>query len=64
ADVHARVRGFGHVKLRNLASVKRAERAFALQLGIDAATSAAVRHALDEAKGAGTLKGIPVVVAK
>lgn len=64
ADLHARVRGFGHVKLRNLAGVKRAERELALQLGIDAATSQAVQHALDEVKGAGTLKGIPVVVAK
>ena len=63
--VHAaRVRGFGHVKVRNLAGVKRAERELALQLGIEAATSAAVQHALDEMKGAGMLKGIPVVVAK
>ena len=64
ADLHARVRGFGHVKVRNLAGVKRAERELALQLGIDAATSAAVQHALDDMKGAGMLKGIPVVVAK
>lgn len=64
AELHARVRGFGHVKVRNLAGVKRAERELALQLGIDAATSAAVQHALDEMKGAGMLKGIPVVVAK
>ncbi|VWC44944.1 2-oxoacid ferredoxin oxidoreductase [Burkholderia lata] len=64
ADLHARVRGFGHVKVRNLAGVKRAERELALQLGIEAATSAAVQHALDEMKGAGMLKGIPVVVAK
>ncbi|GBH25845.1 indolepyruvate ferredoxin oxidoreductase family protein [Burkholderia vietnamiensis] len=64
AELHARVRGFGHVKVRNLAGVKRAERELALQPGIDAATSAAGQHALDEMKGAGMLKGIPVVVAK
>lgn len=52
------------MKVRNLAGVKRTERELALQLGIDAATSAAVQHALDEMKGAGMLKGIPVVVAK
>ena len=62
--VSDRVRGFGHVKVRNLAGVKRTERELALQLGIDTATSAAVQHALDEMKGAGMLKGIPVVVAK
>ncbi|MCM3377997.1 hypothetical protein M3654_23585, partial [Bacillus licheniformis] len=43
ADLHARVRGFGHVKVRNLAGVKRAERELALQLGIDAATRDAWR---------------------
>jgi len=64
AELHAGIRGYGHVKLRNLASVKRSEREFAARLGVDAATSAAVQHALDEMKGAGSLRGIPVVVAK
>jgi indolepyruvate ferredoxin oxidoreductase len=64
ADLHARVRGYGHVKLANLAGVKRSERELAARLQIEAATSAAVRQALDEAKGVGTLRGIPVVVAK
>jgi indolepyruvate ferredoxin oxidoreductase len=64
AELHARVRGYGHVKLANLAGVKRSERDLAAKLALDAATSADVRKALDEAKGAGTLRGIPVVVAK
>ena len=64
ADLHARVRGYGHVKLRNLASVKRSERELAARLGLDAQTSDAVQRALDETKGAGSLRGIPVVVAK
>jgi indolepyruvate ferredoxin oxidoreductase len=64
ADLHARVRGYGHVKLANLAGVKRSERELAARLQIEAATGAAVKQALEEAKGAGTLRGIPVVVAK
>jgi indolepyruvate ferredoxin oxidoreductase len=64
AALHAKVRGYGHVKLRNLASVKRTERELAARLGIEAATSAAVSQALDEMKDAGSLRGIPVVVAK
>ena len=64
AELPARIRGYGHVKLRNLASVKRSERELAGRLGIEAATSGAVQHALDEMKGAGSLRGIPVVVAK
>jgi len=64
AELHARVRGYGHVKLRNLAGVKRSERELAARLGVEAATSPAVQHALDEMKGAGSLRGIPVVVAK
>jgi indolepyruvate ferredoxin oxidoreductase len=64
AALHAKVRGYGHVKLRNLASVKRNERELAARLALEAATSAAVVQALDEMKGAGSLRGIPVVVAK
>jgi indolepyruvate ferredoxin oxidoreductase len=64
ADLHVRVRGYGHVKLANLAGVKRAERELAARLQIEAATGAAVKQALEETKGAGTLRGIPVVVAK
>ena len=62
--LHARVRGYGHVKLANLADVKRSERELAARLQIEAATGAAVKQALEEVKGAGTLRGIPVVVAK
>ncbi|QCU27193.1 indolepyruvate ferredoxin oxidoreductase family protein [Burkholderia pseudomallei] len=64
AELHAKVRGYGHVKLANVAGVKRSERELAARLSIDAATSDAVRHALDEMKGAGALRGIAVVVAK
>jgi indolepyruvate ferredoxin oxidoreductase len=64
ADLHSRVRGYGHVKLANLAGVKRSERELAARLQIDAATGAAVKQALEEIKGAGSLRGIPVVVAK
>ena len=64
AQAHARVRGYGHVKLANLAGVKRSERELAARLAIEPATSAAVQRSLDEVKGAGTLRGIPVVVAK
>ncbi|RKP49352.1 indolepyruvate ferredoxin oxidoreductase family protein [Trinickia fusca] len=64
AELHVRVRGYGHVKLANLAGVKHSERALATRLSLEAATSPAVQQALDEAKGVGTLRGIPVVVAK
>ncbi|TKC89396.1 indolepyruvate ferredoxin oxidoreductase family protein [Trinickia terrae] len=64
AELHARVRGYGHVKLANLAGVKRSERELAVRLALEAATSRDVQKALDEAKGAGTLRGIPVVVSK
>ncbi|AJY42413.1 indolepyruvate ferredoxin oxidoreductase family protein [Burkholderia humptydooensis] len=64
AELHAKARGYGHVKLASVAGVKRSERELAARLSIDAATSAAVQRALDEMKGAGALRGIPVVVAK
>jgi len=52
------------VKLANLAGVKRGERDLAARLQIDAATSESVKKSLEEVKGAGQLRGIPVVVAK
>ncbi|WP_323119684.1 indolepyruvate ferredoxin oxidoreductase family protein [Burkholderia alba] len=64
AELHAKVRGYGHVKLASLAGVKRAERELAARLSVPAASSAAVQRALDEMKGAGSLRGIPVVAAK
>ncbi|HVE09567.1 MAG TPA: indolepyruvate ferredoxin oxidoreductase family protein, partial [Paraburkholderia sp.] len=64
AELHARVRGYGHVKLANLLAVKRGERELAARLNLEAATGAAVQRAIDEAKGAGTLRGIPVVVTR
>ncbi|TDV37186.1 indolepyruvate ferredoxin oxidoreductase [Paraburkholderia caballeronis] len=64
AALHQRVRGYGHVKVANLASVKRTERELASRLGIDARTSGPVQQTLDAFKGVGALRGIPVVVAK
>jgi indolepyruvate ferredoxin oxidoreductase len=64
AQLPARMRGYGHVKLGNVAAVKRTERALAAQLSIEPATSPDVQQALDQVKGVGTLRGIPVVAAK
>ncbi|WP_233861889.1 indolepyruvate ferredoxin oxidoreductase family protein [Paraburkholderia adhaesiva] len=64
ASLHQRVRGYGHVKLANLAAVKRSERELAGRLQLDVKTSVVVQKALDSFKGAGALRGIPVVVAK
>jgi len=62
--LHERIRGYGHVKLANLSMVKRRERELTGKIGVEAATGPYVQAALDELKGAGALKGIPVVVAK
>ncbi|WP_438395072.1 indolepyruvate ferredoxin oxidoreductase family protein [Caballeronia sp. DA-9] len=64
ALMHERVRGYGHVKLANLSMVKRRERDLAAKLGITVQTGRHVKASLDEVKGAGALRGIPVVVAK
>ncbi|ALK32091.1 indolepyruvate ferredoxin oxidoreductase family protein [Burkholderia plantarii] len=64
AALPARVRGYGPVKLASVAAMKRAEPPLALRAGVSAATSAAVARAIESIKGAGTLRGIPVVVAK
>lgn len=66
AALHARVRGYGHIKLASLIDVKRREREVAARLSIEAATSQDVQRALAEAgSAAGALRGIPVtVVAK
>ena len=64
AALFEKVRGYGHVKLANVAMVKRSERDIAARIGIEAATGDAVRAAIDTMKGASSLKGIPVVVAK
>ncbi|HWT36098.1 MAG TPA: indolepyruvate ferredoxin oxidoreductase family protein, partial [Paraburkholderia sp.] len=64
AELHSRVRGYGHVKLANLATVKRGERDIAARLHVEVATGRFVEEALQEAKGLGSLRGIPVVVAK
>ncbi|QBR03755.1 indolepyruvate ferredoxin oxidoreductase family protein [Paraburkholderia pallida] len=64
AALHQRVRGYGHVKLANLAAVKRSERELATRLKLDVKTSAVVQEAVDSVKGAGALRGIPVVVTK
>ncbi|WP_027793296.1 indolepyruvate ferredoxin oxidoreductase family protein [Paraburkholderia acidipaludis] len=64
ASLYQRVRGYGHVKLANLAAVKRSERELAARLKLEAKTSAVVQEAVESFKGAGALRGIPVVVAK
>jgi indolepyruvate ferredoxin oxidoreductase len=64
ALLHERIRGYGHVKLANLSMVKRRERELGVKLGIEAETGRYVKASLDEVKGAGALRGIPVVVAK
>jgi indolepyruvate ferredoxin oxidoreductase len=64
AALFEKVRGYGHVKLANVAMVKRSERDIAARIGIEAATGDAVRASIDSVKGAASLKGIPVVVAK
>jgi len=64
ALLHERIRGYGHVKLANLSMVKRRERDLGVKLGIEVKTGAYVKASLDEVKGAGALRGIPVVVAK
>jgi indolepyruvate ferredoxin oxidoreductase len=64
ALLHERIRGYGHVKLANLSMVKRRERDLGVKLGIDVETGRYVKASLDEVKGAGALRGIPVVVAK
>jgi indolepyruvate ferredoxin oxidoreductase len=64
ALLHERIRGYGHVKLANLSMVKRRERDLGAKLGIAVETGRYVQGSLDELKGAGALRGIPVVVAK
>jgi len=61
AELHAGVRGYGHVKLANLVAVKQRERKLAKQLNLDPQTSSAVAVALAEAPATNALKGIPVV---
>ncbi|GAB3625674.1 pyruvate ferredoxin oxidoreductase [Pandoraea terrae] len=65
AEASAKIRGYGHVKLSNLAMVKRMEAGIAKRLGITPATGDAVAQALAHAQHAGkTLKGIPVVTSR
>ena len=65
AGLHARIRGYGHVKLANLVAIKHREQVLAKQLGLDATTSGAVAAALAEAIPQGrSLKGIPVVTVR
>jgi len=65
AGLHAKIRGYGPVKLANLVAIKKREQALARQLGVDAATAPVVKQAMAElASGANTLKGIPVVTVR
>lgn len=65
AALPGKIRGYGHIKLNNLAAVKRTERSLAARLGIEPATHPAVEAALaDAGRLGGTLKGIPVVASR
>ncbi|BDD92025.1 2-oxoacid ferredoxin oxidoreductase [Pandoraea sp. NE5] len=65
AEAPAKIRGYGHVKLANLAMVKRVEATIAARLNVTPATSDAVEQALAHARSSGkSLKGIPVVTAR
>jgi len=61
ADIPASIRGFGHVKLRNLREAKRREAALAQRLGVVPVVSEAVREALAEPASASPARsGAPV----
>ena len=61
ADMPASIRGFGHVKLRNLREAKRRETAVAQRLGVEPVVSEVVREALARAASSGTARsGMPV----
>jgi indolepyruvate ferredoxin oxidoreductase len=61
ADVPASIRGFGHVKLRNLREAKRREAAIAERLGVPPVVSEVVRDALARAVPSGAARsGMPV----
>jgi indolepyruvate ferredoxin oxidoreductase len=65
AQTPAKIRGYGHVKLANLAMAKRVEATIAGRLGVTPATGDAVEQALAHARASGkSLKGIPVVTAR
>jgi len=61
ADIPASIRGFGHVKLRNLREAKRREAALAQRLGVVPVVSEVVREALArDASGGSSRSGMPV----
>lgn len=65
AEVPAKIRGYGHVKLANLVMAKRVEATIAGRLDVTPATGDAVTEALAHARSSGkSLKGIPVVTAR
>jgi len=61
ADIPASIRGFGHVKLRNLREAKRRETAVAQRLGVEPVVSGVVREALARDASSGAARsGMPV----
>jgi indolepyruvate ferredoxin oxidoreductase len=65
AGLHAKIRGYGPVKLASLVAVKKREQVLARQLGVQAATAPVVTQALAEMASSPTmLKGIPVVTVR
>ena len=59
-----RIRGYGHVKLRNLRSVKRQEADSLRQLGVEVPMGEAIRRALEAAPASGGLEAIRVVASR
>ncbi|MEP6701407.1 MAG: indolepyruvate ferredoxin oxidoreductase family protein [Betaproteobacteria bacterium] len=64
ASLPEKVRGFGHVKIANLRSVKRQEAELLRQLGVEPVTGDAVRRALESVPIRGGLDSIPVVTSR
>ena len=61
ADIPASIRGFGHVKLRNLREAKRRETALAERFGVVPVVSGVVREALARGASSGAARsGMPV----
>jgi indolepyruvate ferredoxin oxidoreductase len=59
-----RIRGYGHVKLRNLRSIKRQEAELLRQLAVAIPMGEAIRRALDDAPAVDGLEAIRVVASR
>ncbi|MBI1772350.1 MAG: hypothetical protein HYR68_08405, partial [Burkholderiales bacterium] len=62
AELPASIRGYGHVKLKNMVLAKARERELSAKLGIDSVRSSfVVKHMREAASNGRLLRGIPVV---